>query len=67
MCGPPFAWWVCELPMDLGSGAGQVIGGELPADAGEQHQCGDLVDPPQRGEVVGVEHVLRGKIPGIPG
>jgi hypothetical protein len=53
--------------MDLGSGPRQVGGGELPADAGKQDHRGDLVYPPQRGEVVGVEQVLRGKIPGTPG
>ena len=34
---------------------------------GKQHQKRDLVDRPERWDVVRVEQVLRGKLPGNPG
>ncbi len=61
------ARWICEASMDCRPGAGEEAEAEVPTDAGEQHHGGDLVDPPQRRQVVGVEQVLRGKIPGTPG
>ena len=67
MCGFRLRGGGCETSMDGRPGAGEQAEAEVSADAGEEHHGGGLVDAPQRGEVVGVEQILRGKIPGTPG
>jgi hypothetical protein len=56
-----------EAAMHVGSGVQQIIEGKAAEDRKEQHPPGDVPQPPQRGDVGGVEQVLRGKIPGLPG
>jgi hypothetical protein len=56
-----------EAAMHVGAGVQQIIEGKAAEDSQEQYPPGDVPHPPQRGDVGGVEQVLRGKIPGLPG
>ena len=53
--------------MDVGIGCVDVVEREWAEDDGQQHEQGDLLGRPKRGDVGGIQQALRGKIPGNPG
>jgi hypothetical protein len=58
---------MCESAMDVGAGVQQIIESKAAEHGDQQDAPGDVPHPPERWEVSGVEQLLRGKIPGIPG
>ena len=62
-----FPWGVGEVAMNRRSGYDEFSDRQWAENHGEQHQQRHLLHCPERWEVVCVEQVLRGKIPGNPG
>jgi hypothetical protein len=56
-----------EAAMHVGAGVQQISEAKAAEDSKEQYPPGDAPHPPERREIGGVEQVLRGKIPGLPG
>jgi hypothetical protein len=56
-----------EPAVDVGSGVQQIIDGEAAEDNKQQHAPGNVPRAPERGDVGGIEQVLRGKAPGTLG
>jgi hypothetical protein len=56
-----------EAAMDVGASVQEIAEGNAAEDGKEQHAQGEVPHPRQRGDVGGIEQVLRGRIPGIPG
>jgi hypothetical protein len=56
-----------EAAMYVAGGMAEIIKSEAADDREEQQTPGKAPGPPERREPGGVEHLLRGKIPGIPG
>ncbi len=53
--------------MEVGASVQEITEGNAAEDGKEQHAQGKVPHPPQRGDVGGIEQILRGRIPGIPG
>ena len=58
---------VCESAMDVCVREKEVIKAKSADDRVEQQTQGGVPYPPERRQVSGVEHLLRGKTPGTPG
>jgi hypothetical protein len=56
-----------EAAMHVGAGVQQIVEGKAAEDSEEQYPSCEVPRPPERRRIGGVEQVLRGKIPGLPG